>query len=344
MKKEKNKYSSSKERARKRKYRFYTIVISSIVLFLLLLNFVIMPLTGAFPRVGSVDEYYGENPYIRIGKTPLISAHRAGGDLAPEETMKAFELCMAPEDYEVDIVEFDLHITKDEELVLMHDDTVDRTSNAREYFGQNNTRVKDKTLAELKELNFGENFETLDGGYPYRGLRGADIPVDVKILSLDEILNYLTSVREDDLNYIIEIKDGGKEGEKATDKLSEKMVEYDIVERTIVGTFHDNVTRYFDEKYPSLNRSASIMEVLDIYYAFLYGIEKEYKFDVLQIPKGIAIINLGTKAFIDYAHFHEISVQYWTINEAEDVSNLVSFGADVIITDNPEIAYQVINT
>ncbi len=344
MKKNKTTYTSSKERARSKKIKFYGIWTAAIILFLLLLNFVIMPLTGGIQRVGSVEEYYGENQYIRIGKTPLVSAHRAGGDLAPEETMKAFELCMAPEDYEVDIVEFDLHITKDEELVLLHDDTVDRTSNAREYFGGKNIKVKDKTLAELKELNFGENFQTLDGEYPYRSLRGSDIPDSVKILSLNEILIYLTSVRGDSLNYIIEIKDGGKEGERATDILYEKMVEYEIVGRTIVGTFHDNVTRYFDDKYPMLKRSASIIEVLDIYYAFLYGIKKEYKFDVLQIPKGLATINLGTKAFIDYAHLHDISVQYWTINEAEDVRNLVNFGADVIITDNPEIAYQVINT
>jgi len=342
MKKDKLVYSSA-ERARKRKFRFYGFWTLGILVSLILLNFVIMPLTGSIARVNEVTEYYGDNQYVRIGQIPLISAHRAGGDLAPEETMKAFELCMAPEDYAVDIVEFDLHITKDDQLVLLHDSTVDRTSNSREHYGKSNVQVKDKTLAELKELNFGENFQTLSGEYPYKGLRGTEIPENVKILSLDEILTYLTSLRGDNLNYIIEIKDGGKNGEKATDILYSKMVEYGIVENTIVGTFQGNVTKYFDEKYPMLKRSASIVEVLDFYYSFLYRIKKEYKFDVLQIPKGLATFDLGTKAFIDYAHSFGISVQYWTINEQVDIEKLVNAGADVIISDNPELVYSVIH-
>lgn len=122
------------------------------------------------------------------------------------------------------------------------------------------------------------------------------------------------------------------------------MVEYDIVQNTIVGTFQGNVTNYFDEKYPMLKRSASIIEVLDFYYAFLYRVNKDYKFDVLQIPKGLATLDLGSKAFIDYAHSFGISVQYWTINEQEDIENLVNAGADVIISDNPELVYSVIHS
>lgn len=341
--KEKNKILTSKQRAIKKKVRFYGIGTGIILLFLFLLNFVIMPLTATLPRVNPVEEYYGDNQYIRIGEKPLVSAHRAGGDLAPEETMKAFELCMAPEDYAVDIVEFDLHITKDDQLVLLHDGTLDRTSNSVEHFGKKKVKVRDKTLAELKELNFGENFETLSGDYPYRGLRGADIPEDLKILSLDEILEYLTLLRGDNLSYIIEIKDGGKDGEDATDILYAKMVEYGIVDKTIVGTFKASVTKYFDEKYPMLKRSAGIAEVLDFYYAFLYHVKKDFEFDVLQIPKGLATLNLGTKAFIDYAHSNGISVQYWTINKETDMEKLLEAGADVIITDNPELAYNVIN-
>ena len=343
MKKDK-KVFSSRERAKKRKFKFYGFWTLGVIIFLILLNFIIMPLTGSVPRVNEITAYYGDNQYVRIGEIPLISAHRAGGDLAPEETMKAFELCMAPEDYAVDIVEFDLHITKDDQLVLLHDSTVDRTSNSREHYGRRNVKVKDKTLAEIKELNFGENFQTLSGEYPYKGLRGTEIPENVKILSLDEILSYLTTLRGDNLNYIIEIKDGGKDGERATDILYEKMVEYDIVQNTIVGTFQGNVTNYFDEKYPVLKRSASIIEVLDFYYAFLYRVNKDYKFDVLQIPKGLATLDLGSKAFIDYAHSFGISVQYWTINEQEDIENLVNAGADVIISDNPELVYSVIHS
>ncbi len=311
----------------------------AVIVAVLLINFVFLPMTGSISRT---DSPIAEgNSYIvnKDGKTALISAHRAGGDLAPEETLKAFELCMQATNYRVDIVEFDLHLTKDEKLVLLHDDTVNRTSNATEAYGDKKVKVKDKTLTELKELNFGENFQALDGSYPYRGLRGADIPENVKILALDEILTYLTSVRSD-LRYIIEIKDGGKTGEKATDILCATLKRFGIEDQVILGTFKDNVTRYMTKNYSHISRSASIAEVFGFYFSFLYGV-KDVKtdFNVLQIPMGNDVIyNLATPEFIAYAHAHGIAVQYWTINDKDDIRNLIASGADAIITDNPEAA------
>jgi len=318
--------------------------IVAVAVVVLLINFLILPLTGKYSRTDA--PIASGNDYIvnYDGKTSLISAHRAGGDLAPEETMKAFELCMTASDYRVDIVEFDLHLTKDEKLVLLHDDTVNRTSNATEAYGKKKVKVKDKTLAELKELNFGENFQATDGSYPYRGLRGADIPDNVKIVALDEILTYLTSVRSD-LNYIIEIKDGGKTGERATDILCETMERFGITKQVILGTFKDNVTRYMTKNYPHIARSASIAEVLNFYYSFVYGVKNvKTNFTVLQIPMGgNGIYDLSTPAFVEYAHAHGIAVQYWTINDKDDIGRLIKAGADAIITDNPEIAFGVLS-
>ena len=52
--------------------------------------------------------------------------------------------------------------------------------------------------------------------------------------------------------------------------------------------------------------------------------------------------DFSTKAFIDYAHSHGIAVQYWTINDPEDMAKLQQNGADAIMTDNPELAYSVL--
>ena len=113
------------------------------------------------------------NPYI-TNDVAMVSAHRAGSILAPENTMNAFELgieeAAASGGYTVDIWEFDLHITKDEQLILLHDHTLDRTSNSAEVFGKKDARPEDYTLEELKQLNMGYNFER-DGEYPFRGLR-----------------------------------------------------------------------------------------------------------------------------------------------------------------------------
>jgi glycerophosphoryl diester phosphodiesterase len=331
---------------RKRNKKLFGWTAAGVVLFVLLFNVVLLPLTSEIARVKDMDEYDGDNKYIIGGNQKMmLSAHRAGGDLAPEETMLAFEKCMTAADYAVDIVEFDLHLTKDNQLVLLHDDTADRTSNSAEIFGEE-VEVIDLTLAELKTLNFGENFKAADGSYPYRGKRGADIPEDVKILTLDEILTYLKSVRGDNLDYIIEIKNEGGDGERAMDLLYAKMVEYGIVDNTIVGTFNGNVSKHIDKNYPELTRSSGISEVLSFYYAFLYGADlskRDLNYTVLQIPTGYAMFDLGTKALIDYAHKYGLAVQYWTINDADEIKRLMEAGADAVMTDNPEIAYAVIN-
>ncbi|MEG2274730.1 MAG: glycerophosphodiester phosphodiesterase family protein, partial [Clostridia bacterium] len=250
-------------------------------------NILILPFTTSLPRVENMSSYSGNNPSICFDEGVMLSAHRAGGDLAPEETLQAFELCMTSKNYVVDIVEFDLHITKDNQLVLLHDDTLDRTSNSAQHFGEKDVKVIDKTYDELRQLNMGENFKKLDGTFPYRGLRGDQISDDIKILGLNEILTYLASMRGEDLHYIIEIKDGGSDGERAMDILNSTLLKFGIEDRTVVGTFKNNVTKYIDDKYPNLHRSASILEVLDFFYAFLYNVDlnkKGLKFDVLQIP------------------------------------------------------------
>lgn len=336
------------EKKRRRKLaKQIAIPILSVLLFIFVLNILILPLTGSYARVGSVDTYDGSNQYITLGDEsgPMLSAHRAGGDLAPEETLSAFKLCMESPDYSVDIVEFDLHLTKDGHLVLMHDHEVDRTSDGPIVFGKKKVKVQDKTLAELKTLNFGYNFQAPDGSYPYRNIDS--VPDDVRILTLDEVLAYLAEQRPDgDLTYIIEIKDKGRVGKEAMDKLYAAMEKFGITDKTIVGTFNGDISKYIDDVYGGkVKRSAGILEVVNFYYAFLWGVNQntdKLGYDVLQIPMGFnGFFDLSTKAFIDYAHSLGIAVQYWTINDEDDMRTLLKNGADAIMTDNPELAYAV---
>ena len=152
------------------------------------------------------------NPFIKTEKT-FVSAHRSGADIAPENTMMAFQYCVETESFNVDTFEIDLHITKDNKLILLHDDTLDRTTNAVEEFGYEDVKPSTKTYEELSVLNFGENFETPDGEYPYRNLRGEEIPENLRVVLLEDVLNYLQS--NGDYTYIIEIKDKGENGFKA---------------------------------------------------------------------------------------------------------------------------------
>ena len=305
-----------------------------------------------------IEKHYFEgviNPYI-TDDVAMVSAHRAGSIVAPENTLNAFKLGIEEATtggYTVDIWEFDLHITKDGELILLHDHTLDRTSNSRQVFGVKDARPEDYTLEQLRELNMGYNFE-LDGEYPFRDLAAADITAqDLRVCTLEEVLDYMSSdeataaapAEFGKFRYIIEIKNSGKLGEKAADILYDTLVEYGILEDVVFGTFNQNVTDYVDENYPDMLRSSSICEVLDFWFAYLTGADLSKRgvgYCALQIPYSKTISFLGTKGLIEYAHKYNIAVQFWTINESDDVEYLQSVGADCIMSDSPDMCYDVL--
>lgn len=293
-------------------------------------------------EVPSKDEI--TNPYI-TDDGALVSAHRSGGEMAPENTMAAFKNCIESEDFNVDIFEFDLHITADNKLILLHDGTLDRTTNSVEYFGKEEVKPSEKTYEELRQLNFGENFENADGEFPYKGLKGDDIPDDLRAVLLEDVLDYLESNGEFD--YIIEIKDSGDLGKTACDELYRIIKEKGLLERVVFGTFNMDITKYAQETYPDMLRSASIPEAIIFYLLCSYGIDVDadfFNYQALQIPMNYApFIYLDTQRVINYAHAHNLAVQYWTINDPEDVEFLNSIGADCIMSDDPSMAYDIIN-
>ena len=319
------------------------IVSSAAVLLVVAAVFSFFLIIGSDDTV-SVEDYGATNPYITYTGA-LVSAHRSGGGLFPENTFLAFKDCVTSETFETDIFEFDIHLTKDNVLILLHDDNFDRTSNSEEFFGEEGVEPSEKNFDELQGLNLGENFQAPDGTYPYRGLRGEDIPQDLKVVRLEDILDYIFS-QEKEYSFIIEIKDSGDIGRRAADELYRILKEHDILDRVIAGTFNGEITEYFDEKYDDMLRSASIAEVLKFYFSSVFGIEldaEDIKYDALQIPYKAFIFNLGTQDIINRAHSLNVAVQYWTINDEEDIKTLNNRGADAIITDNPEKAYDLIN-
>ncbi|MBE6800572.1 MAG: hypothetical protein E7529_05150 [Ruminococcaceae bacterium] len=320
---------------------FVTIV--SVILALAIVLIVVPSVIGKISDGKAPDKAKITNPYITDEKA-LVSAHRSGKDIAPENTMAAFQYCIETEDFNVDIFEFDLHITKDGKLILLHDSTLDRTTNSAEHFGEEGVKPSYKTYEELRLLNFGENFKNAEGEYPYRGLRGDDIPDELRAVLLEDVLDYLES--NGGFQYIIEIKDSGENGKKACDELYRILKEKDLLADVVFGTFNPDVTAYADKHYPDMLRSASIIETIVFYVLCGYGIDVDadfFKYEALQIPSERAIIYLNTPRVINYAHRHNIAVQYWTINDAEEVKELNDIGADCIMSDAPDMAYDVIN-
>ncbi len=282
------------------------------------------------------------NPLITELGVTMLSGHRAGGGIAPENTMAALINCVENGEYELDIFEFDLRMTADGELVLLHDATLDRTSNAAEHFGHEDVYPGDYTLAQLKEINMGDKFVSDSGEKPYAGLRGEDIPDEVRITTLDETLDYLEG--QGDYRYIIEIKDSGETGYKAVDKLYRTLVSYGTLDRAVVGTFNNEVTEYMDSTYPDLPRSAGFNEAIKFYLCSFFDLKTDgFPFVALQIPTDDYTVNLGTSKLVNYAHEHDIAVQYWTINNPDEMAYLQEIGADAIMTDVPDLGADILH-
>lgn len=289
-----------------------------------------------------IKTYDSTNPYI-LSSTD-ISGHRSGGGIAPEETMMAFKNCAENDEFSVDVFEFDLHITKDNVLVLLHDDTLDRTSDSEEVFGEKNVRPEDKTYDELRKLNMGAKFENEAGETPYANLKGDDVPDNLKIPRLEEVLDYLDTVG--DYKFIIEIKNDGDLGRKGVDILYRILTERDLLDKVIFGTFHGEISEYVDENYPNMTRSTGIAEALAFWEAALTDSDTyDPPCSVLQLPYGFPFQNLGmntgTATMINYAHEHNMAIQFWTVDDEEDMEYLISVGADCIMTNYPDVLYKV---
>ncbi|SUM44505.1 glycerophosphoryl diester phosphodiesterase [Staphylococcus petrasii] len=104
-------------------------------------------------------------PRFFDGQAPYIFAHRGGMAVRPEQTQLAFDNAVA---HGLDGFETDVRLTKDEELIVFHDATVDRTTNG-------SGKVSEHTLAELKRLDAGYHFTDINGAHPYRGNEHAKI-------------------------------------------------------------------------------------------------------------------------------------------------------------------------
>ena len=297
-----------------------------------------------------------ENPFIvGEGNLPMVAAHRGGGENNPENTMLAFR--EAVNTYKVDIIESDLYLTKDNYLVYNHDAYIDRTCNANgdipfsevEELCKDQAKrhyIKDMTLEELRQYNFGYYFEDESGERIYKSATDLEA-LGLQIATVEQLFQEFYESNPD-LLFIIEIKNEGEDGYKACEILSDVLESYPAYkDRIVIGSFHDEIEKHLREEYPHLMRGASVGGAAGFILTQLLGINlfDRGDFACLQIPMGYDLgiqINLDKKGLIDRAHLRNIAVQYWTINDAEDMRILIKLGCDCIMTDNPALLRQVL--
>jgi glycerophosphoryl diester phosphodiesterase len=249
-----------------------------------------------------------------IQRRPLVMAHRGGAGLWPENTMYGFERAVA---LGVDVLETEIQSTADNILVLMHDSTVDRTTNG-------SGPISALTLEELKTLDAGYNW-TSDGGqtFPFRG-SGITVP------TLEEVFTALPTVR---IN--IDIK---QEKPSLLESLCKTFRTLGMVDRVMVASFSSKVLKAFRRGCPEVTTSAGTGEVALFFVMNLVFLGAVYRpaCQAFQVPEYSSGLRVLTKRFVKTAHRLNLAVHVWTINETTDMQRLLELGVDGIITDYPD--------
>ena len=244
----------------------------------------------------------------------LVFAHRGGGGLYPENTLGAFEYSAQ---MGVDVLELDVHATRDGTLVVMHDANVERTTDGR-------GKVSEMTLGEVRKLDAGYKFST-DGGqnFPFRGRQ-------ITIPTLEEIFDALPNK-----TFNIEPK---QETPSIIAPLCSLLRTRKMTDKVIVGSFRQSIIDEFRRECPEIATAASPSEATEYLALSKSGLSEAYSppMQALQIPENLGSLSIVTKDFVENAHRKNLKVHVWTINEPDAMQRLISIGVDGIMTDYPD--------
>ena len=243
-----------------------------------------------------------------------LYAHRGSTVLAPENTLPAFELALR---YRADILEIDVRLSRDNQVVVIHDSRVDRTCNG-------SGLVRNMSLSELQTLDAAHHFRDLDGA----GCNGTG----VRLLSLQEMFE-----RFPDTPINIDIKDNAPEAAAALARTIENCGRTDNVN---VGSFHASVLNHFRTLVPAVTTAATQAEVAQLY--FKRGMQKNIGYQYLQIPTQYYGIPLASRSFINHANQRGIKTVFWTINNESAMKQLISRKVDGFVTDRIDIASRLL--
>jgi glycerophosphoryl diester phosphodiesterase len=261
------------------------------------------------------------HPLFRGLRPTLHIAHRGGAALAPENTRIAFDLAVSR--WRTDMLELDVHLTRDGELAVSHDPTLQRCTDGEGH-------IRELTLRELQTLDAGHRF-TLDGGtsFPFRG-RGVRIP------SFGEILRAYP-----ELPFNVELK---ADTAGAAEALVELIRSEKATGRVCLGSELDALGEKLVELLPGgchfYPRDALTEAVVAVKSGEAFPLETPYA--VMDLP-----YRFGDATLVDADLVHAATragkwVNVWTIDAEEDMRALASIGVGGIMTDRPDLLRQVL--
>lgn len=246
--------------------------------------------------------------------TPSVIAHAGAQGHAPPNTIEAFEAAL---ELGADTLEMDLQRSADGHVVVIHDGTVDGTTDG-------SGRVADLTLAELRELDAGWAFEGPGGDFPHRG-RGVRIP------TLGEVFETFP-----DTFMVLEMKTDG--GEEIVEAVAETVAAHGREDSVVVASFDLEYLRRFRALLPDVPTNMAEDEVRTFHVLHLLGLHRWWRppGEFFQVPEYHEDTHVVTERFVRAADRLGIDVQVWTVNEPGDIQRLLGTGAHGIMTDYPE--------
>lgn len=239
-----------------------------------------------------------------------LIGHRGAGAERPENTMISFARAM---EIGVDVLETDVHMTRDGVVVVSHDEDGTRAAGV-------SRRIRDCTLEEIRRWDVGRGFRDGSGRTPFAG-RGIVVP------TLDEVLDAFPDVP---LN--IDIK---QREPNMVDTCMGVIRDHRAEERVTLASFFTDVMVRVRARFDGPTVLAQ-REVLTLVCAPLALLRRTgVPGSVVQIPLFAGPVNLASRRFIAKCHALGLRVDYWTVNDPVVAEILLERGADGMITDDP---------
>jgi glycerophosphoryl diester phosphodiesterase len=253
---------------------------------------------------------------------PLVFAHRGGSALRPENTMAAFDHGLS---LGADGVELDVHLSRDGVVVVHHDETLERTTDAQ-------GPIAARTADELARVDAGYRFtpdpKAAAPAHPFRGQQ-------IGVPRLRAVLERHPTAR-----VIIELKTAEAELARRT---IDDIRAVGAVDRVVLGSFHGralNAARRYEPRIPT--GAASEETRWALYRSRVRWPLGRTKYREFQVPERSGSTVIVTPQFIAHAHRAGLPVRIWTVNDRDDMLRLLEWGADSVITDRPDIAVPVV--
>jgi glycerophosphoryl diester phosphodiesterase len=248
------------------------------------------------------------NPLLDLSARPVV-AHRGASGAAPENTIPAFRLAVQQG---ADAFELDVRLTAEGVPVVLHDATLDRTTDGAGL-------LQILSLAELQRLDAGARF-TMDRGrtYPYRDTA-------IRVPALAEVLRAFPEVP-----VMVEVKEV-----RAQEPVRQVLVEEQAVERCILASEHHAALESF--RQPPFIVAASGREIGMLYRAVLLGrLPQSVGYQALSVPERYRRLRVPTRRFVAAARRLGCPVHVWTVNDAPAARRLWDDGVAGIITNFPD--------